>query len=83
MDICNKTSNEEMNAGGSDDNDEGVKAYVDDDNSDFCHNSIDPYQLKDKRKIIETVTDTDGILKNNDKQEDEKLETSDELGNKE
>ena len=61
MDICNDPDNKEMNAGWSDNNDEGVKASDEDENIDVCQKSNDS---------------TDNILKSNDKQEDEKLETS-------
>ena len=39
IDISNDPDNEEMHAGGSDDNDEGVKVSVDDENSDVSHQS--------------------------------------------
>ena len=74
MEICNNTVNEDMNAGATDDNDEGVKASVDDNNSCVCQNSNDPDELNDEKEIIETL---------NNKQEDEKHETSEEYGNKE
>ena len=36
MDICNDPDNVEMNTGASDENDEGVKDSVDEQNSDVC-----------------------------------------------
>ena len=51
MDISNNPDREEMNPGGSDDNDEGVKASVEDENIDVCKKSNDS---------------TDNILKSND-----------------
>ena len=39
IDISNDPDNEDMYAGGSDDNDEGVKVSVDDENSDVSYQS--------------------------------------------